>query len=66
MIRLTRDMNTFNITQANDTNIERITCYTEHVTKSIVLICINCINVAFLIALWIFWIRSGINEQVNF
>ena len=65
MIRLTRDMDSINITKVNDTNIERNPCYMEHVTKSIVLICINGINVVFLIGLWIFWIRSGVNGQVK-
>ena len=65
MIRLTRDMDSINITQVNDTNMERNSCYTEHVTKSIVLICINGINVIFLIGLWIFWIRLGVNGQVK-
>ena len=58
-------MNSINITTVNDTNIERNPCYMEHVTKSIVLICINGINVIFLIGLWIFWIRLGVNEQVK-
>ena len=65
MIRLTRDMDSINITKVNDSNIERNPCYTEHVTKSIVLICINGINVVFLIGLWIFWIRSRVNGQVK-
>ena len=61
MIRLTRDMdNNLNITQGNGTIVERNPCYKEHVTKSILLMSMNSINVVFLVCLWIFWIRSGV------